>query len=169
MWHQWFNRNVMKLREYYFTSSHLHIRNWVKGYVYLACCPRRGLRARLLARTQNAPPSAPPSAGVETGWRWGVGGVEGCLNTRDNAGKTALIIYRDSLSCWLDRWCDYWWWIGHVNYLRVLLPKCVNKTSLVCKENKKKHIFIQQFLLFQVSLHHHLREYHDACVWCLLF
>ncbi len=33
----------------------------------------------------------------------------------------------------------------------------------------KKHIFIQQFLLFQVSLHHHLREYHDACVWCLLF
>ncbi len=29
-----------------FTSSHLHIINRVKGYAYLACCPRRGLRAR---------------------------------------------------------------------------------------------------------------------------
>ncbi len=56
--------------------------------------------------------------------------VEGLWKTRDNEGKTALIIYRDSLSCWLDRWCDYWWWIGRVNYLRVLLLKLVNKTSL---------------------------------------
>ncbi len=93
--------------------------------------PGRGVWALHLARTQNAPPSAPPRAGVETGWRWGVGVVEGRWKTRGNEGKTALIIYRDSLSCWLDRWRDYWWWIGRVNYLCVLLPKFVNKTSLM--------------------------------------
>ncbi len=85
--------------------------------------PGRGVRALHLVRTQNAPPSAPPCAGVETGWRWGVGVVKGCCKMRDYAGKTVLIIYRDSLSCWLDRWCEYWWWIGHVNYLCVLLTE----------------------------------------------
>ncbi len=38
------SRNL--LIKHHFTSSHLHIINWIKGYAYLACCPRRGLRAR---------------------------------------------------------------------------------------------------------------------------
>ncbi len=29
-----------------FTSSHFHNNELNKGYAYLACCPRRGLRAR---------------------------------------------------------------------------------------------------------------------------
>ncbi len=76
------------------------------------------------------PPDCSSRAGVGAGCRWGVGVVEECWMTRNDEGKIALIIYRGSLSCWLDRWCDYWWWIGRVNYLRVLLPKFVNKTSL---------------------------------------
>ncbi len=32
-----------------------------------------------------------PHAGVETGWRWGVGVVEGLWKTRDNGGKAAWL------------------------------------------------------------------------------
>ncbi len=38
------------------------------------------------------PESSPlPHAGVETGWRWGVGVVEGFWKTRDNGGKAAWL------------------------------------------------------------------------------
>ncbi len=32
--------------KHHFTSSHLHNNELNKRYAYLACCPRRGLRAR---------------------------------------------------------------------------------------------------------------------------
>ncbi len=38
-----------------------------------------------------SPQSAPPCAGIETGWRWGVGVVEGRWKTRENEGKTAWL------------------------------------------------------------------------------
>ncbi len=77
----------------HFTSSHLHIIKLSKGYAYLVCCPGRGLRARRLARPQSAPPSASPRAGVErakgveSGW-WRD------AESRDNGGRTYLVIYR---------------------------------------------------------------------------
>ncbi len=77
-----------------FTSSHLHIINWEK-VMRIWRAVREG--------PELGPPSAPPCAGVGTGWSWGVGVVEICWMTRDDEGKTALIIYRGSLSYWLDR------------------------------------------------------------------
>ncbi len=41
--------------KHHFTSSHLLNNELNKRYAYLACCPRRGLRARHLARTQKLP------------------------------------------------------------------------------------------------------------------
>ncbi len=46
-----------------------------------------------LARGEGPGPRKPlpPHAEVETGWRWGVGVVEGCWKTRDNGGKAAWL------------------------------------------------------------------------------
>ncbi len=62
-------------------------------------------------------------AGVETDWRWGVGVVEGLWKTRDNGGKAAWLF--------IGVLSRVYWRIGRVNYLRVLLPKFLNKTSLI--------------------------------------
>ncbi len=65
------SRNLLK--KHHFTSSHLHIINWVKGYAYLACCPRRGLQIALLREqtllrqwgsTEKAPAGADTTAVV---------------------------------------------------------------------------------------------------------
>ncbi len=48
--------------------------------------------------------------------------------TRDNGGKAAWLFIGVLSSVYWVSDGDYWWWIGCVNYARVLLPKLVCET-----------------------------------------
>ncbi len=70
--------------------------------IWRAVCGE-GMSVCHLARPSALPPVLLPPC-------WGRNGLKGRSwggMTRNDEDKTALIIYRGSLSCWLDRWCYY--------------------------------------------------------------
>ncbi len=101
----WVNENILQSFKsesapcIKFTSSHLHIINGVKDMCIWHAVRGEGSELGISPDTERSPPSASARAGVATGWRWGVGVVEGCWTTRNDE----VIIYKDSLSyLWID-------------------------------------------------------------------
>ncbi len=93
--------HLLLLPRHHFTSSHLHIINWINVCVFgvlseerapsSVIVPEPGERGPSSAFSPDPESSPLPHAGVETDWRWGVGVVEGLWKTRDNGGKAAWL------------------------------------------------------------------------------